>query len=169
VIVLGACLVYCVTAALGEPPAAPAAVDLKVVNYDGLTEAVKAQKGRVVVVDVWADYCVPCKKMMPHLVEMQRKYAADGLVVVTVSVDEAGRKDAALKFLRDKNVSGPNFLLDEKVEFWQKRWKINGPPAAFVFDREGKRAAKFDSDDPDKPYDHEDVEKVVKDLLRAKP
>jgi peroxiredoxin len=106
---------------------------------------------------------------MPHLVEMQRKYAKDGLVVMTVTVDSPDRKDAALKFLRDEKATGPNFLLDEESEFWQTKWKINGPPAAFVFDREGKRARKFDSDDPDKPYDHMDVEKVVKELLGTKP
>jgi hypothetical protein len=107
--------------------------------------------------------------MLPHLVEMQQKYGKDGLVVMTLSLDELDQKEAALKFLREKKVTGPNFLLDEKPEFWQSKLKINGPPAAFIFDREGKRAVKVDSDDPAKPYTHEDVEKAVKDLLRAKP
>jgi hypothetical protein len=100
---------------------------------------------------------------------MQQKFAKDGLVVMTVSVDTPDRKEAALKFLRDTKVVGPNFLLDEETEVWQKKWKIDGPPAAFVFDRSGKRAAKFPLDDADKPYDHTDVEKVVKELLAQKP
>ena len=97
---------------------------------------------------------------------MREKYAKDGLVVMTVSVDTPDRKDAALNVLQANKVMGPNFLLDEETEFWQKKWKIDGPPAVFVFDREGKRAMKFDDD---KPYDHTDVEKVVKELLRTKP
>ncbi len=103
---------------------------------------------------------------MPHLVEMQKKYSKEGLVVITVSLDGLDQKDAALKFLKDTKVIGPNFLLDEKQEFWQDKLKILGPPAAFVFDRAGKRAMKFDSDNA---YDHADVEKVVKELVGAKP
>ncbi len=168
-IVLLASFVYCST---GNPRAAlpeTDTVELKVVSYDELEALVRAQKGRIVVVDVWADFCIPCKKMLPHLLEMQRKHAQDGLTVITVSVDEPTKSAAALKFLQTIKATGPNFLINEKVEFWQKKWKINGPPAAFVFDRAGKRAMKFDSDDPDKPYDHEDVEKIVKELLLTKP
>jgi len=168
-IVLSASFVLLMTDRPHAAPPSAETVELKVVKYDELEAAVRAQKGRVVVVDVWADFCVPCKKMLPFLLEMQRKYAKDGLTVITVSVDEPAKSGDALKFLQKINGPGPNFLLNEKVEFWQKKWKINGPPAAFVFDRDGKRAMKFDSDDPDKPYDHEDVEKVVKELLRAKP
>ena len=168
-IVLVSSLVYCLMAGLRAAPPETGNVELKVVKYDELEAVVRAQKGHVVVIDVWADFCVPCKKMLPHLLEMQRKYAADGLVVMTVSVDDPGQREAALKFLQKIKATGPNYLMGEKVEFWQKKWKINGPPASFVFDRDGKRAMRFDSDDPDKPYDHEDVEKVVKDLLRAKP
>jgi thiol-disulfide isomerase/thioredoxin len=151
------------------PPADTATVELKVIRYDEMEAIVRAQKGRVVVVDFWADYCLTCKKGMPYLVEMQKKYGSEGLVLMTITLDALDRKEAALKFLQEKKVTGPNFLLNEKVEFWQGKLKINGPPAAFIFDRDGKRAVKFDSDDPDKPYDHEDVEKTVKELLKAKP
>jgi len=39
----------------------------------------------------------------------------------------------------------------------------------FVFDRDGRRAGKFDTSDPDKPYTYADVEALVKELLKAKP
>lgn len=97
---------------------------------------------------------------------MQRKYGPDGVVCVSVSVDALDNKQATFDFLKEQGATLPNFLLDEETEVWQNKWDVNGPPAVFVFDRENRRAAKFDISDPDKPFTHEDVEKVVRDLLR---
>jgi hypothetical protein len=100
---------------------------------------------------------------------MHRKYAKDGLVCISVSVDEPKNQMAALEFLKRQTASFSNYLLDEDVQFWQDKWDINAPPAVFVFDRQNQRAAKFDTSDPDKPYTYEDVEKVAARLLRAHP
>ena len=43
------------------------------------------------------------------------------------------------------------------------------PPAVFVFDRKGRRAGKFDTDDPDKGFKYEDVENLVQGLLKESP
>lgn len=143
-------------------------IDIKVVKYDPWVEAVKAHQGKVVVVDIWADYCIPCKKEFPHLVELQRKYAKDGLVCMSVSVDEPDKKDACLTFLKARNATFPNFLMDEKPDLWQNKWDINAPPAVLVFSRDGKLARKFDNTDPDKQYTYADVEKFIQELLRPK-
>jgi thiol-disulfide isomerase/thioredoxin len=148
---------------------APPGVDLRVVKYDALTDAIKAQKGKVVVVDVWAEFCSPCKKEFPNLVALHQRYAKDGLVCISVTVDAPGRRDDALKFLTKTNATFANFLIDEKPDVWQDKWKLYGPPAVFVFGRDGRRAAKYDSNDPDQHYTYDDVEKLVKDLLRENP
>src|SRR5205823_187359 len=59
-----------------------AAVDLKVVKYEGLTEAIQQNRGKVVIVDFWSDTCVPCKRAMPHLVELYNKHKKDGLTAI---------------------------------------------------------------------------------------
>ena len=100
---------------------------------------------------------------------MQNKYAKDGLVVITVSLDSLEQKDVALAFLRGQQATFPNFLLNEESEVWQDKFKMRGPPVAYIFDRAGKRAARFDTEDPDNKYSHENVEKIVQELLRAKP
>src|SRR5262245_33375398 len=96
---------------------------------------------------------------------MHERYAKDGLVCMSVSVDELDRKGAALKFLREKKATFPNFLLDEAVAKWSERWSINGPPAVLVYDRQGNLARKFDNNDPDKQFTYKDVEKLAKELL----
>ena len=99
---------------------------------------------------------------------MHERYAKDGLVCMSVTVDELDRKDAALSFLKKQNAAFANYLLDEQPEVWGEKWGITAPPAVFVVDRDGKRAAKFDTNDADKPFTYDDVEKVVKPLLANK-
>jgi thiol-disulfide isomerase/thioredoxin len=118
------------------------------------------------VVDVWADYCLPCKREFPNLVRLSQRYAAGGLVCISVSVDDAAKHDAALAFLQRQNATFANYRLTDKPDVWQKAWKIAGPPAVFVFDRAGRRAAKFDSEDDKKPLTYEEVEARVRELLR---
>jgi thiol-disulfide isomerase/thioredoxin len=150
----------------GDPTAAP--VHLETVKYDGLIQAVRAQRGKVVVVDVWADFCVPCKREFPHLVRLHNDYGKDGLVCMSVSVDDAKHRDAALKFLTRLKATFPNYWLDEDPKLWQERWNISGPPLVFVFDRRGRRAAKFDNEQG-RTFTYEDVKKVVGPLLREAP
>lgn len=61
-------------------------------------------KGKVVVVDFWATWCVPCLGEIPGYIALQEKYGKDGLVIVGVSLDEAGPK-VVKKFAKEKNVN----------------------------------------------------------------
>jgi thiol-disulfide isomerase/thioredoxin len=149
-----------------EQPAAPK-VELRAVKYDALKALIRSQRGKVVVVDVWADFCPPCKQAFPYMLQMQRRHANDGLVCMSATVDRAEARDAALKFLQEKNATIANYWIDEKETFWQDKFDTGGPPVVFVFDRQGRRAAKFDNNDPDKPFDHTDVEKLVAKLLQG--
>jgi hypothetical protein len=101
----------------------------------------------------------------PHLVQMHERYAQQGMVFISVSVDEPKDAGKALDFLQKQKAVFVNFLLDEDGQFWQDKWNIKGPLAVFVFDRQGKRARKFDNDDPDNQYTYADVEQLVKTLL----
>ncbi len=146
-------------------PSGETAVELKVVKYADLVKAVRAQRGKVVVIDVWADFCVPCKREFHNLVELHQRYTDKDLVCMSVSLDRPEGQEGALKFLKKSKATFANYLLDEKPEFWADRWHIQGPPAVFVFDRQGRRAAKFDSEHPDNTFTYEDVKKLVSKLL----
>jgi hypothetical protein len=97
---------------------------------------------------------------------MHERYGKDGLVCMTVSIDEPEKLKEAKDFLTKIGASFPNYLLDAEVQFWQDKLDLNAPPAVFVFDRENRRAGKFDNGDPDKQYTYADVEKLVQKLLR---
>jgi hypothetical protein len=100
---------------------------------------------------------------------MRQKFAKDGLVCLSVSVDARDRQPEVLAYLTKQKATFANYLLDEDADVWQRKWKIKGPPAVFVFDRGGRRAGKFEAENPDQPYTYEEVEKLVKGLLHGDP
>jgi thiol-disulfide isomerase/thioredoxin len=140
-------------------------VRLDVVKYGGLVDAVRAHKGKIVVVDVWATTCIPCRQEFHNLVELHHNGASRGVVCMSVSVDPAARKEAALKFLQSQGAAFANFLLDEDPSLWTKRWGIETIPTVFVFDRDGRRAGKFTGDD----FNYDAVKDLVRRLLVSSP
>jgi thiol-disulfide isomerase/thioredoxin len=143
----------------------PAEVRMEVVNYDALQKAIASHRGKVVILDVWATWCVPCKREFPHLVALHRRHAKVGVVCLSVSVDEAKQREAVLEFLKAKGATFPNYLLDEDAAVWQDKWDLKGIPAVFVYGRDGKLARKFTNDDPDDQYTYDDVRKLVEGML----
>lgn len=143
-------------------------VELKTVKYRDLVKAVREQRGKVIIIDVWADFCLPCKREFHNLVELHKEYADKGLVCMSVTLDKPEGRASALKFLKKQKAAFANYLLDESQEFWAERWHIQGPPAVFVFDRQGRRAGKFDSEHPDNRLDYDEVKKLVRKLLDAR-
>ena len=97
---------------------------------------------------------------------MHNKYAKDGLVALSVSLDplsgDSDTKDKVLKFLRAQKAGFTNLLLDEQIDFWQKKLRITSP-CYYVFSRQGLRTM-FQPED--EKSDQKDVEKLVVELLR---
>ena len=123
------------------------AVKLDAVSYADLTAELRGLKGKVVLVDVWGTFCPPCKEKFPKVVALHEKYAGRGLVVVSVSVDppdDADARNAAREFLTKQRATFRNVLLTDKAEVWQAKWKMEGPPILFLFDRAGRLVAQWD-------------------------
>ncbi|HWA24216.1 MAG TPA: TlpA disulfide reductase family protein [Lacunisphaera sp.] len=68
-------------------------------DLDGKKVSLESFKGKVVIVDFWATWCEPCKTEIPGYIELQKKYGAEGLVVIGVSLDKL--KPAAVKKFAD--------------------------------------------------------------------
>ena len=155
-----------VAVVVGNRPAASPedGVGLQIIRYDDLADRIQNLAGRVVVVDFWADYCEPCKREFPKLVELHRNYAREGLAAVSVSVDDPTddeARDRAKKFLIARKAEFSNYLLNEKPAVWQAKLKIDGPPCVFVFNRKGELLKKYHDD-----VDYGEIERLVKNALK---
>jgi thiol-disulfide isomerase/thioredoxin len=139
-------------------------IELQVLGTKAVLSQIAAQRGKIVVVDSWATWCVPCKQEFPKLVQLYRAHAKEGVVCMSVSLDQVEQRDDALTFLQAKGATFPNFLIDEK-NTWQDQWNIKAIPMVLVFGRDGKLARKFDRDDPDNQFTYPDVEKFVQGLI----
>ncbi len=73
----------------------------------GTEQSLGALKGRIVVLNFWATYCVPCRKEMPDLAAIQNEYAALGVQVVGASTDAAEDRAKVLQFVKETKVNFP--------------------------------------------------------------
>jgi thiol-disulfide isomerase/thioredoxin len=146
--------------------------NLKWDAFESRLAQAKAKNYRYTLVDAWATNCGPCKENFPHLVEMNRKYAPRGLQVVSLSLDDnsdAKAVEEARKFLREKNATFLNVLLDEDFGVGFDKLDINAIPAVFVYGPDGKLLKKYTLDDPNHQFTYEQVEEEVAALLDGKP
>jgi peroxiredoxin len=90
-------------------------------------------RGKVVMVNFWATWCPPCRKEMPDLETLYKRFGAKGLVVLGISDEEAAKVEP---FIRERKISFP-VLLDpgRKVN---GMFVVEGIPKTFVYDRDGK-------------------------------
>jgi len=146
------------------PATAPALiteVSLTKVKWTELEKAIAAHKGKVIIVDVWANYCIPCKEKFPHMLELQKKYADKGLVLIAVNLDDDDDAAKALAFLKKVDAKIENYRLDEKADVVEDKLGGTALPIVNVFGRDGKRAKAY----TEHPIEIEDVEKLAVSLL----
>jgi thiol-disulfide isomerase/thioredoxin len=151
----------CATAGHSAPADEKISVD--VVSYTQLADTVKGLRGKVLLVDLWGEFCLPCKKEFPRFVALHRKYKE--LAALSVSLDDPNDTEARERveeFLTAQKATCRNVLLNEKPEVWQAKWKIVGPPCVFLFDRDGKLVQRW----ADKEIDYELIERRVAELLK---
>jgi peroxiredoxin len=77
---------------LCESKPKPARLDFALKDVSGATVKLAALKGRVIVLNFWATWCVACKAEIPDFMDLQTRYAGEGLQVVGVSVDDPVKK-----------------------------------------------------------------------------
>jgi len=92
-------------------------------------------RGKVVIVNIWATYCVPCRVEMPSLEKVWREMAPKGLVVVGVSIDDPGFEPQIRAFTKQYGLTFP--ILQEGTGHIEAMLDAYGVPATFVVGKDG--------------------------------
>jgi thiol-disulfide isomerase/thioredoxin len=85
-------------------------IDLSLSDLSGVDQNLSALKGRIVVLNFWATYCIPCRKEMPDLAAIQNEFAALGVQVVGVNTDELKDRSKVLQFVRETKINFPIWI-----------------------------------------------------------
>jgi cytochrome c biogenesis protein CcmG/thiol:disulfide interchange protein DsbE len=109
---------------------------MNVSALDGRALSTRALDGKVVLVDIWASYCDPCKEELPLLEELAARLRSKGVAVLAVSVDED--RENAVGFIKAHGSSWTSlsFAHDPGGQF-AERLKLPKMPSSYIIDRAG--------------------------------
>ena len=91
-------------------------------------------RGKVVYLDFWASWCVPCRQSFPWMNELQKRYADRGLTIIAVNLDHE-RADAD-EFLH-RLAPGFQIRFDPDGD-WARHFGVQGMPTSVLLDRSGR-------------------------------
>jgi len=97
-------------------------------------------KGKVVLIDFWASWCMPCRASIPEVVKLYNKYQSKGFEVYGVSIDE--KKSAWLKAIKHDQITYPQ--VNDKAGWYAKVTEVYGVneiPATFLLNKKGEIVA----------------------------
>jgi thiol-disulfide isomerase/thioredoxin len=124
------------------PPASRAALPpLPFKGLDGNAASLADFKGKVMVLNLWATWCAPCKKEMPSLAALQSAFPKDQVVVVALSIDR-GTDDKVKQFIADEGLQSLAVYRDAKMAI-PRTLNLPGIPATLLIDRNGDEAARI--------------------------
>ena len=115
------------------------------VGIDGTMVDVNAYKGKVVLIDFWGSWCVPCRISHPALKELYNQYKSKGFEIIGISNEIANsnrdkkKQDIAWrKAVKEDGLTWPQILYDPAIKDIVKEYDINGYPTKFLVDQNGK-------------------------------
>jgi len=145
-------------AASASAPATLPAPEVTARTRTGSPFALSSLKGRVVLLDFWAPWCVPCRASFPFFDGLQAKYASQGLSVVGLTLEE--REEAVAAFLDAVPVRFP--VVVDATGRAGEAFGVVAMPTTFLIDREGHISARFEGG---APTVHAKIEAAVAALL----
>lgn len=129
---------------------------------DSLTGDSTIVEGKVVYVDFWASWCVPCRASFPWMASLRDRYGDKGLQVVTINLDKDAA--AAQKFLKETIASLP--VVYDPAGKLAKLYDLQAMPTSFLYARDGTLRLRKEGF---VPKETESVEQTIRTLLEEKP
>jgi thiol-disulfide isomerase/thioredoxin len=122
---------------LQTPKVVGTEVDLALKDLFGIEQKLSGYRGKIVVLNFWATWCVPCRKEMPDLAAIQNEYAALGVQVVGAAADAIADRPKVMQFIKETRVNFPIWLGVTTEDM--KRFGLGpGLPGTVIVGRDGK-------------------------------
>lgn len=114
------------------------AYDFKAMAPDSTWVRLSDYKGKTVVVDVWATWCDPCRRMMPLFHDMQKDFKGENIVFMSICVGVWVEVDKWEELSREYQLKENNFFIEGWNSEFAKNYHISGVPRYMIFDKEGR-------------------------------
>ena len=138
VLVAMACVVAALSAQKDEGK--PATLNFSFKGTNGKTVSLSDFKGKVILLDFWATWCVPCKQEIPGFIELQKKFGERGLQIVGLSVDDPLSKARA--YAAQMKMNYPVLLAEGSEDILKAYEPIPSIPVSVIIDRRGRITAR---------------------------
>ena len=154
-------------------------ITAKIASWEQLQQFVASQKGKVVVVDIWSTWCLPCVREYPHLVSLQKKYPKK-VVCVSFNINYDGSEknppesnaDELLDFYIKQKSDIQNFISSTPDEDLYEKIDLASIPVAYVYDTSGALRKRFDNEKQEYGEEGFNYEKhiipLIEQLLKEK-
>ena len=126
------------SSATAAPQIGKLAPDFQLPNLDGQVVTLSDLRGKPVLINFWATWCLPCREEMPYLQQIYDEWTGKGLVLLAIDIGET--PDTVKEFMQEYDLSMP-VLLDTSQGVAQ-RYNITGIPTTFLIDTDGIIRAK---------------------------
>lgn len=142
------------------------AQQVRTVKFEQLEEMLNAEDKKLLVVNFWATWCIPCVKELKHFERLSREYESRNLKVLLVSIDYPDKIEKVLKpFLKKNNITAETVVLDESnANKWinrvSEKWE-GSIPATLIIDTESKGRSFYEQE-----FTYEELQKITEPLLK---
>ena len=138
VVVAVACAVASLSAQKAELK--PANLNFSFKDINAKKVSLSDFKGKVILLDFWATWCIPCKREIPGFIELQKKFGDRGLQIIGLSVDDP--LTAAKTYATDMKMNYPVLLAEGKEDILKAYDPIPSIPVSVIIDRQGRIVAR---------------------------
>jgi thiol-disulfide isomerase/thioredoxin len=149
--------------ALGMTKVPPkAASDFTLLDTDGQQVSLQQYRGKVVFLNFWATWCIPCREEMPSLERLHQTYQAQDLAIISIDLKEGA--DQVKAFFQKHGLSFPSLLDPNGTVF--RDYLVAGMPTTYLIDRNGTLLARGVGG---RDWTRAEAQQLIQELLKPTP
>ncbi len=141
---------------------APGFLAMDIASNNGATKSLSDYRGKVVLLNIWATWCPPCREEMPSIEALHRDLEGEGLAVVAVSVDDPNATAMIREFAKEYDLTFD--ILHDQTQLFRDLYRYFALPETYVIDRKGViRRKELSSHDWNAPEQRLFIERLLRE------